>query len=211
MCSNISLGKLKNAMTGRHPHIPDEVSPDKLTLVLEPEAAAIYCQNMTLQQRALYCDAPRPFTSNNYLVVDVGGGTVDIVAYRVNTRPEPHVEVIHQPAGDAWGGTKVNSGFKKFMEKIVGDEGFSKYVKTANEGTNAEHRAHLNELIYEIFESQKTIFGNKELDDDGKIAVQLPYTFFEEYRTQLRHNIQEMQDAHNNSVCLSGTELRITY
>ena len=207
MCSSISLGKLKNAMTGRHPHIPDEVSPDKLTLVLEPEAAAIYCQNMTLQQRALYCDAPRPFTSKNYLVIDVGGGTVDIVAYRFNTRPEPHMEVIHLPAGHAWGGIKVNLEFEKFLEKIVGDEGFSKYVKTMDKVTNAEHRAHLNELIYETFESQKTIFGNKQLDDDGKISVQLPYTFFEEYRSQLRHNIE---NTHNNGVRLLGTELRIT-
>ena len=194
-------------MTGRSPYIPEEISPDKLSLVLEPEAAAVYCQNMTLQQRAMYCTATQPFSSKNYLVVDVGGGTVDIVAYRVNHAPEQHMEVIHQPAGDAWGGTKVNLELKKFLEEIVGDKGFSKYVNTENEATNVMHLAHLNELINETFESQKTIFGDKELDDDGKISVQLPYTFFKKYETELISNVPRMQ----RDVRLSGSELRITY
>ena len=194
-------------MTRRYPYIPDEVSPDKLSLVLEPEAAAVYCQNMSLQQRAMYCTAPQPFSSKNYLVVDVGGGTVDIVAYRVNHTPEQHMEVIHQPAGDAWGGTKVNLEFKKFLEEIVGDNSFSKYVNTENEATNALQLAHLNKLIYETFESQKTIFGDKELDDDGKINVQLPYTFFRKYETELISNVPRMKC----DVRLSGSELRITY
>ena len=204
MCSTVSYGKLKDAMKGRYLHIPDEVSPDKLSLVLEPEAAAVYCRNMTLQQRALYCTATQPFSSKNYLVVDVGGGTVDIVAYRVN---HSHMEVIHQPAGDAWGGTKINLEFKIFGEEIIGDRGFSKYVNTENEATNATHLSHLNELVYETFESQKTIFGDKELDNDGKISVQLPYTFFKKYELELISNVPTMQ----RDVRLSGSELRITY
>ena len=207
MCSTFSCGKLKNSMTRRYLYIPEEVSPDKLSLILEPEAAAVYCRNMILQQRSLYCTAPQPFSSKNYLVVDVGGGTVDIVAYRLNHTPETHMEVIHQPAGDAWGGTKVNLEFKKFLEDIVGDTGFSKYVNTENEATNATHLAYLNELVYETFESQKIMLGNKELDDDEKISVQLPSTFFREYEAELMSNVSKMQC----NVQLSGSELRITY
>ena len=51
---------------------------------------------------------------------------------------------------------------------MIGDRSFSKYVNTENEATNAMHLSHLNELVYETSESQKTIFRDKELDDDGK-------------------------------------------
>ena len=132
---------------------------------------------------------------------------MDIVAYRVNHTPESHMEVIHQPAGDAWGGAKVNVEFKKFLGEMIGDSSFSKYVNTENEATNAMHLSHLNELVYETFESQKTIFGDKELDDDGKISVQLPYTFFRKYEQELISNVPRMQ----RDVRLSGSELRITY
>ena len=194
-------------MTGRCPYIPEEVSPDKLSLILEPEAAAFYCQNMILIQQAMYCTAKAPFTSKNFVVVDVGGGTVDIVAYRINLTPEPHIEVIHHPAGDAWGGTKVNQEFKKLLIDIIRDKDFSRYVKTPNEATNALHMSHLNELIYETFEAQKNIFGDKELDNDGQISVHLPYTFFEQYRSNLTSISPKLQE----NVTLRGIELRITY
>ena len=44
---------------------------------------------------------------------------MDIVANRVNHTPESHIEVIHQPAGDAWGGTKVNVEFKNAWKRSL--------------------------------------------------------------------------------------------
>ena len=68
--------------------LPNEKDPDKLSLVLEPECAAIYCQSMSMQQVAAYCPAQKPYQSMCYLVVDIGSGTVDISAYRVSSIPE---------------------------------------------------------------------------------------------------------------------------
>ena len=195
----------------RFPLIREEANPDKLTLVLEPEAAAVYCQNMTAIQRAAYCIAPRPFTSDNYLVVDIGGGTVDIVAYRINKTPEPHMEVIHEPTGGAWGGTKVNLEFKEFLENITADKDFSQYVGTPSETENAVHQADLDEIVYKTFESQKTILGDRNLTENGTIMVQLNYTFLQKYRDQLQDSIQRMQAKNESHTTYSGNGIRITY
>ena len=193
-------------MTVRYPYIPEEVSPNQLSLILEPEAAAVYCQNMSPQQRAPHCDESQPFTSNNYIVVDVGGGTVDIVAYRVNCAPVPHMEVIQPPTGGAWGGSMVNLEFKKFLEGIIEDKEFSSYVKTADKTTNAKHLGQLNELIYETFELQKTIFGEKQLEKNRKISVHIPFSFLKQYESVLKRNISTRED-----VKLDDNELRIPY
>ena len=179
--------------------------------MLEPEAAAVYCQNMTTRQRAMYCITPQPFKSDNYLVVDIGGGTVDIVAYRINKDPDRHMEVIHEPAGGAWGGTKVNLEFKQFLENITGDEGFSQYIGTCSETDNAIHQVDLDEIVYETFESQKTIFGDKQMDENGKITVQLNFTFLEKYKDQVVRNIQAIETRSESHTSYRGNSIRITY
>ena len=191
--------------------MPEEANPDHLTLVLEPEAAAVYCQNMSARQRAMYCTTPQPFRSDNYLVVDIGGGTVDIVAYHINKAPDRHMEVIHEPAGGAWGGTKVNLEFKQFLENIIGDEGFSQYIDTCFASDNAVHQADLDEIVYETFESQKTIFGDKQMDENGKITVQLNFTFLEKYKDQVVRNIQAMEIRGESNTSYRGNSIRITY
>ena len=166
---------------------------------------------MTAKQRATYCTSQAPFTSDNYLVVDIGGGTVDIVAYRINENPETHMEVIHEPAGGAWGATKVNLEFKKFLESITGDDGFSQYIGIHSERKSAVHQADLDEIIYETFESQKTIFGDKQLAESGKITVQLNYSFLQQYKDRVVENIQDLQAQNKTHTSYSGSSIRITY
>ena len=189
----------------------EEDNLDQLTLVLEPEAAAFYCQSMTAMQRALYCNVQAPFTSENYLVVDIGGGTVDIVAYRINQFPEPHMEVIYQPTGGAWGGTKVNLQFKKFLEALIEDEGFPRYINTQCEIKNAKHTADLDEIVQESFECQKTIFGNKKLTEKGKITIQLNTSFMKEYKDQVERGIRDLHANNEKHTNISESDLRITY
>ena len=159
----------------------------------------------------MFCATPQPFKSDNYLVVDIGGGTVDIVAYHINKDPERHMEVIHEPAGGAWGGTKVNLEFKQFLENITGDEGFSQYIDTYSETDNAIHQVDLDEIVCETFESQKTIFGDKKIDENGKITVQLNFTFLEKYKDQVMKNIQEMTTQGERHTSYRGNSIRITY
>ena len=211
MCSNVACGRLRDISAKRFPLIPEEDNPDKLTLVLEPEAAAVHCQNMTARERAMYCNVKTPFTADNYLVVDIGGGTVDIVAYRINRDPEPHMEVLHEPTGGAWGGTKVNLEFKSFLESLTGDEGFSRYLDTGSKTMISKHQAHLDEIVQETFECQKTIFGDKKLVNKGKINVNLNSSFLRMYANDMEQSVEEIQSNDEGNTKIIDSDIRITY
>lgn len=61
--------------------LPNEVNPDKLSLALEPEAAAFYSQEIVAKQ--IETDESHATISHpsEYMVIDIGGGTVDITAH----------------------------------------------------------------------------------------------------------------------------------
>ena len=189
------------------PEIPEEIEPEKLSLALEPEAAAIYCQNMTQQELAQYARATHPYTSNTYMVVDIGGGTVDITVHQVSSSPDCHMKVINTPVGNNFGGSSVNNNFLKFLETLVGDKDFSKYIGTSDKSTNASNAAYLNELVNNIFEKQKKLFAKKE-ERGSKISIRLHYSFMEVYKARLIRGIQDLKDSR---IKLSGVDLRIEY
>ena len=139
--------------------------------------------------------------------MDIGGGTVDISAYRISGSPEQHIEVILPPAGNDCGGSMVNKGFEKFLGELVGDKTFSEYIDIGDETLKATHRAMLNELINDTFERQKRIFGEKG-GKGSKVSIRLPYTFMEHYRSKLVEGISKLEDS---QIELSNNDLRIVY
>ena len=164
-----------------------------------------------MSDTAAYCPAQRPYQSTCYLVVDIGGGTVDISAHRVSSIPDRHIQVVHPPTGNDCGGSRVNKEFQKFLEKLVNDEGFSRYLQEEDPVTNAKHSADLNELINETFEEQKIIFGNKGgvgARANSKLAIRLPHTFLEVYKDDIDHGIRKMDSSQLEQV---GQDLRIKY
>jgi len=189
------------------PEIPEENEPDKLSLALEPEAAAIYCQSMTQQDLAPYAKATHPYTSSAYMVVDIGGGTVDISAHHVSSTPDRHMKVINTPSGNDCGGSSVNKNFLKFLESLVGDKDFSEYIATSDKSTNASNAAYLNELGNTTFEKQKRLFARKE-EHGSKVSVRLHISFMEVYKDRLERGIQGLKDSR---IELSGVDLRIKY
>ena len=86
--------------------------------MLEPEAAAMFCQQEIL-------NTPDPQTADDeltshYLVVDCGGGTVDIAAHKLTKTSDGQVSIdeIHQAHGGAHGGFAVNDEFENMLEKL---------------------------------------------------------------------------------------------
>ena len=128
----------------------NEVNEDKLTLFFEPEAAAIYCQKKGVS--AEYCDQDGSFTSSNYMVVDIGGGTVDLAVHHIDENGK--MEVLTLPQGNDCGGTRVNREFETTLRHIVGEELFSKL------SSEEAHRDFLK-TIYSEFEGEKLRFGNE--------------------------------------------------
>ena len=90
------------------------------------------------------------------MVVDVGGGTVDVTA---QTEHNDEIEVVIAPTGNSYGGTTVNKAFSKLLEKIVGDEEFERFLTTGNQEKCLAHKLALNNVVYDEFEQQKIVFG----------------------------------------------------
>ena len=206
LCSQETCGILQKA-SKLLPAKPNEKEPDKLSLALEPESAAIYCQSMSEQLVAAYCTAQKPYQSKCYLVVDIGGGTVDISAHKVSSSADQHVQIVHPPTGNDCGGSKVNNAFQDFLGELVSDKGFTRYLQTSDPVTDAKHAADLNELINKTFEDQKIIFGSKG-GVGSKLGIRLPFTFLEVYKSDIDSGIRRMGDSQLKQV---GQDLRLEY
>ncbi len=86
---------------------------ERLLLVLEPEAAAIYCAD---HDRRTEVSALNPGT--RFMVVDAGGGTVDLTAYEVT--PDGLCELA-PGTGGACGSTFIDEQFEKHVGQLFGE------------------------------------------------------------------------------------------
>ena len=119
--------------------------------------------------------------ANNYLLVDIGGGRVDIASHAI---VHGQIKQIAPPAANFWGGTTVNEEFSTFLQDFVDDPGFSRYTTENQEpDEQARHKADLNKLLYIEFEAQKMRFGSG--DGGNSYIVQFPYSFVKQYKESL--------------------------
>jgi len=93
-----------------------ENEQDRLLLVLEPEAAAVYCQ----EKKQLQLEAGKRF-----MVVDCGGGTVDITVHEVSS--DGSLDEVVEGTGGAYGSTYVDQEFSKYLASIFTDVALTRY------------------------------------------------------------------------------------
>ena len=163
---------------------------------------------MSQRQTASFCRGDTPFSASSYLVVDIGGGTVDISAHRLTSNPEPHISVIHPPEGNDFGGTRINAGFSKYLQKLVADTGFSRFLPPDNDVMCAKNSLYLNELLNENFEKQKIMFAEESTDNnDSRLMIELPFQFMKCYLHDLNEGVATEGES---MVQLVGHDLRIS-
>lgn len=96
------------------------IRSDRLLIALEPEAASIFCQYLPTDEIAGAEDELSIAGEDvKYLVVDIGGGTVDITAHHKVTDDE--LRELCSASGGACGGTTVDREFQNLFENIVGE------------------------------------------------------------------------------------------
>ncbi|KAJ3431805.1 hsp70 family protein [Anaeramoeba flamelloides] len=95
------------------------LNSDQLLFALEPEAAAIHnYYGLKKSER---------FNEPKCLIVDAGGGTIDITALKISTdlNMENQLEVLIAPKGGDFGANYVDREFQKFLvEFFLNDENF---------------------------------------------------------------------------------------
>ena len=108
------------------------------------------------------------------MVVDIGGGTVDIT---VHDKSSGRISVVLPPMGNTWGGTTVNEALSELLQEAVDDKGFESFIKS-----DASNKAVINKLVYEAFEEQKKIFGDATPGID-EMVLKLPRPFINHYES----------------------------
>ena len=123
------------------------------------------------------------------MVVDIGGGTVDITVHDKSTG---RISVVLPPMGNTWGGTTINEALSMLLEEIVEDQGFESFIKS----DPISAKAALNKLFYEDFEERKKVFGDAT-EGITKIVLTLPLTMVQFYCNDKLQNAQKMKIDYN--------------
>lgn len=92
-----------------------------LQLALEPEAACMACET----------ESKRMKVGNKFMVLDCGGGTVDITTYSVVSTDPWRIEELAVPSGGPWGSTFVDAQFEKFVQDLIGADTFRRFKPSA--------------------------------------------------------------------------------
>ncbi|CAG8690790.1 3535_t:CDS:2, partial [Acaulospora colombiana] len=122
------------------------VNSEKLQFSTEPEAAAIHCMRV-LKEYFVETEG------KSILIVDCGGGTVDLTTRRFITGDQ--LGEITERTGDFCGGSYVDKEFLKFMKRHVGDQ----TIKILEE----QHYGQLQYMVQEFCRRVKLPFtGNPE-------------------------------------------------
>jgi hypothetical protein len=95
----------------------EEEQSDNLLLVLEPEGASLAVHVGAAQHGLLGA-------GSRFMVLDCGGGTVDITVHQVLTVQPLTMKAVAAPTGGDWGGDYVNMEFKKFLAELLGPDLF---------------------------------------------------------------------------------------
>ncbi|XP_052793964.1 heat shock 70 kDa protein 12A-like [Mya arenaria] len=135
------------------------IEETSLTVALEPEAASLFCRHLPVERSGNKTSLGIPKAGQRYLVLDAGGGTIDITVHGVLRSME--VKELYKASGGAWGGTKVDEAFKGFINDIAGFDAMADLK-----------RNHLYDFIdlFRRFENKKRSISP---DKDSKMIIPL--------------------------------------
>ncbi|XP_045204275.2 heat shock 70 kDa protein 12A-like [Mercenaria mercenaria] len=140
---------------------------ENLTIALEPEAASLFCRHLPVEK----CLGREKISlskfkaGTKYLVLDAGGGTVDITVHEVMSNGD--LRELHKASGGAWGGTKVDDAFENFLTVVIG--------KKAVENFKQHHMEDYID-IFRDFEIKKRETAPSK---DSKITIRVPVSLVE--------------------------------
>lgn len=126
-----------------------------MKLALEPEVASLYCIGEI--EKSLPNEK-----AGHHLVVDCGGGTVDIAAHKWTRGADDdlHVDELHKVHGGSCGSFAVNAEFEQLLLEILTTGG----TDISLSDIRKECGLQWNKLLYENFEMSKCSFVDNQVN-----------------------------------------------
>ncbi|XP_045205238.2 heat shock 70 kDa protein 12A-like isoform X2 [Mercenaria mercenaria] len=181
------------------------IRKESLIIALEPEAASLFCMHLPVDKMCVEGNVSQssakvsPFQKGTkYMVVDVGGGTVDITIHQVVDKDK--LKEIDYASGGAWGGTMVDAAFQEFLIKLIGKHVYEKFEIDCKEDL-----VHL----YREFETKKR---NIILGKEGKETMKIPIALVETYENMMGKKLKDVVDKMKgvcDTVKITGDKLRV--
>ncbi|KAH3975901.1 hypothetical protein HBH98_042340 [Parastagonospora nodorum] len=138
-------------------------------LTTEPEAAAIY----TIQSLRGSVQDEQFAVGDGFILCDMGGGTVDLISYRVASLNPTTLEEATIGSGDQCGGSFVERKFIQVLERRLGTEDF---VKIAGARSDALPRTCLTPKMSKLV-LQFILEGKASFTGSEKKHIRLPWPF----------------------------------
>ncbi|KAL4009139.1 hypothetical protein ACER0C_002991 [Sarotherodon galilaeus] len=105
-----------------------EGTQEKLIIALEPEAASVWCKKLPADGFITQNhDGGSLSQGTQFMVVDCGGGTIDITVHKVLDGGA--LEELHKASGNNLGGQTVDRKFKEFLREIFGHGVWDEYER----------------------------------------------------------------------------------
>lgn len=185
--------------------IASSLNPEQLIISLEPEAASIYCRKLRLYQLIPESPVMHPLTSPNkktpeilnmepacsditngmrYMVVDCGGGTVDITVHEMEK--EGLLRELYKATGGAYGGTGVDMEFEKLLNSVFGKRFIDQF--------KAERPVGWMDLMI-AFESRKRSASPYK---STPLNISLPFTFIDYYKKIKKCHVESAIKKYND-------------
>uniref|UniRef100_A0AAU0MUF1 Heat shock protein family A member 12 variant X2 n=1 Tax=Urechis unicinctus TaxID=6432 RepID=A0AAU0MUF1_UREUN len=113
-----------------------DVESTRLLIALEPEAASLYCRTLDIEHLVTgsYTASVKMAAGVKYLVLDAGGGTLDVTAHQLLGDASGRVRELYQASGGNLGGTQVDKHYVELLEKIFGKDVLDRYRKECAAG-----------------------------------------------------------------------------
>lgn len=193
--SDVHLKSLSEVAEGNQQPLANEAHPERLSLACESESAAIDCLRALRNSKENMLHST---TTKTYMIVDCGGGTVDIATHAITGGG---VQELTSSAGIFKGGTNVNEEFKGFLAEFVDDPDFRGYLDIER----SHRQASINKLIYTSFEEQKLRFGAE--DGSESFLIDFPKPFEKKFGEKMEEKGSTLS---NVQIEEEGSQMRLS-
>lgn len=156
------------------------IKTENLIIALEPEAASLFCMHLPVDKiisNTEHTSGISPFAKGTkYMVVDAGGGTVDITIHEV--LEDKKLKELSAATGGAWGGTMVDKAFADFLSKLFGEKVYKEFTKDSAEDAID---------LFREFEAKKR---NISTDKTSQETIRIPYRLSEIHKDMTGKSLQ---------------------
>ncbi|KAL9960018.1 hypothetical protein ACROYT_G033408 [Oculina patagonica] len=168
------------------------LKPEQLIIALEPKAASVYCRESKI--RDFFAER----RSNDALVIDIGGGTLDVTVHEIEV--DGVIKKTHKATGGPYGGQEVNKEFRFLLESIFTPTFIQDYA-----------RQNPVDWLYLMndFEVKKR---GKRVWEGGTTRIRLPNSFLSKFSNakgwdinamiQERYSLGDLKVQRNEYLCI---------